>query len=101
MNQFRIPHDHPIRFLPLVYFLPAELLAAAPTLRTLPRCFSEVAKSETHIATIESDQFLNEIVTPRRGSCSRISAFAVGSSTTRDIPRRGSWPMPPQCGQRP
>jgi len=62
MNQYSIPRNSPLRFLPLVYFLPAELLAGSPTLRTLPRCFSEVAKSETHIATIESDQFLNEIM---------------------------------------
>ena len=60
---YSIPRNHPLRFLPLVYLLPAELLAGAPTLRTLPRCFGEVKKSETHIVTIENDQFLNEIVT--------------------------------------
>ena len=62
-----VPRNNPLRFLPLVYFLPVEALAQAPTLRTLPRCFSEVAKSETHIATLQSDQYLNEIMIATAG----------------------------------
>lgn len=62
MNQYRIPRNNPLRFLPLLYFLPAEHFAKFPTLRTLPRCFHELAQSETHIATVQSEQFLNEIM---------------------------------------
>ena len=60
---YRIPRDSPLRYLPLVYFLPVDLLVQCPTLCSLPRCFSEVASSETHIDTIHSDQFFNEITT--------------------------------------
>ena len=59
---YSIPRNNPLRFLPLVYLLPTEMFAGCPTLRTLSRCFREVLKSETHIATIQSDQFLNEIM---------------------------------------
>jgi len=62
-----VPRNNPLRFLPLVYFLPVEALSQAPTLRTLPRCFSEVAKSETHIVTLQSDQYLNEIMIATAG----------------------------------
>ena len=66
-TMYSIPRNNPLRFLPLVYFLPVEAMSQVPTLRTLPRCFSEVAKSETHIATLQSDQYLNEIMIATAG----------------------------------
>lgn len=49
-----------ITYLPLVYFLPAEIFLACPTLCKIPRCFGEVAKSEVTINSIKSDQFFVE-----------------------------------------
>jgi hypothetical protein len=58
----RIPHDSNINYLPLMYFLPEDLIARCPTLCSLPRCFGEVARSEKLIDMIGSDSFLNEIM---------------------------------------
>jgi len=60
--QYRIPHDSPLRYLPLVYFLLEDTIAKCPTLRALPRCFGEVSRSEAHAATIQGDAFLSEIM---------------------------------------
>lgn len=49
-----------INLLPLAYFLPAEIFLACPTLCKIPRCFGEVAKSESIINLIKSDQFFVE-----------------------------------------
>ena len=53
---------HNIRYLPLVYFLPQELISKCPTLCQLPRMFSEIARSESWLDLIESDAFLHEIM---------------------------------------
>ena len=63
MQAIRFPQDSPIRLLPLVYFLPFDTLIKCPTLCKLPRCFSELAHSPEHIATLQSDQFFNEVIT--------------------------------------
>ena len=34
---YKFPYDTPLRYLPLVYMLPCDLLVHCPTLRTLPR----------------------------------------------------------------
>ena len=33
----RIPHDSNLRYLPLVYLIPAELMSRCPTLMKIPR----------------------------------------------------------------
>jgi len=45
-----------------MYFLPQDMIAKYPTLRSLPRCLGEVSRSDKLIDIIGSDQFLNEIV---------------------------------------
>ena len=34
---YQFPYDSPVRYLPLVYMLPPDLLSRFPTLRRLPR----------------------------------------------------------------
>jgi len=50
-----------ISYLPLAYFLPWEIFTACPTLRKIPRCFGEVAKSERVLDIIKSNQFFVEV----------------------------------------
>ena len=49
-----------INYLPLAYFLLAEIYLACPTLCNISRCFGEVAKSESMMNLIKSDQFFVE-----------------------------------------
>jgi len=49
-----------INYLPLVYFLPAEIFSACPTLCKIPRCFGEMAESDSMLNLIKSDQFFVE-----------------------------------------
>ena len=62
MTQIRIPKDSNLRYLPLIYFLPEELLVKCPTLRRLPRNLLEINQSQEMIDLIGSDQFLSEIM---------------------------------------
>jgi len=45
-----------------MYFLPHNVIAKYPTLRSFPRCMGEVNRSEKLADSIVSDQFLNEIM---------------------------------------
>lgn len=58
---YSIPQDSNLNYLPFMYFLPQDVIAKYPTLRSLPRCLGEVSRSETLIDIVYSDQFLNEI----------------------------------------
>jgi hypothetical protein len=60
--EIRFPSDSNIRYLPLAYFLPKEIIARCPTLRTLPRSMSELSASNEKMDIITSDAFLNEIM---------------------------------------
>lgn len=65
MNERRLvkfPRGSNIRYLPLVYFLPLELIVKCPTLYKLPRDLSELSASNELIGLIESDAFLGEIM---------------------------------------
>ena len=62
MSPIRIPRESNLRYLPMLYFLPEYLIIKCPTLRKLPRNVKEILQSETLKATVESDQFLNEIM---------------------------------------
>jgi len=57
-----ILRDSNINFLPLMYFLPYDLIDRCPTLSALPRCFGDIATSEKLIDVVMSDHFLNEIM---------------------------------------
>ena len=59
---FIFPHDSNLRYLPLMYFLPEDMITRCPTLRKLPRCLREVTSSNKLIDLIGSDAFLNEIM---------------------------------------
>ena len=67
MTQYSIPYDSNLRYLPLVFFLPKELIAKCPTLRALPRNLGEISKSDRHINAIQSDAFLLEIMDASAG----------------------------------
>ena len=56
-----IAPDSNLRYLPLVYLLPEDVMTKCPTLRKLPRKAREVIYDENMLAVVESDQFLNEI----------------------------------------
>ena len=58
---YNIPKESNLNYLPFMYFLPQDLIAKYPTLRSLPRCLGEVSRSDKLIDLIGSDQFLNEI----------------------------------------
>ena len=62
MLQIQIDHNSNLRYLPLVYFLPEDLISKCPTLRRLPRKVREVIYSEDMTEIVNSDQFLNEIM---------------------------------------
>ena len=54
--------NHNIRYLPLVYSLPQELIARCPTLSQLPRNLSVLSASDSLLDLIETDTFLHEIM---------------------------------------
>lgn len=60
--QVTFPFDSNIRYLPLVYLIPADQIVRYPTLNTLPRCLSEIAASEPLIGLLDSDAFLKDIM---------------------------------------
>ena len=64
-QSIRIPHDSNLRCLPLVYLLPDELMARCPTLMKIPRNPYQVLQSNEWLDLIDSDQFLDEIRSPR------------------------------------
>ena len=58
---YKFPYDTPLRYLPLVYMLPYDLLARCPTLRKLPRNMGALNAPEW-AGVIQSQQFLNEVL---------------------------------------
>ena len=62
MYQIRFPYDSNLRFLPLVYFLPEDMIVRCPTLRSLPRGLGSVLRSDKMVTLIKSDTFLKEIM---------------------------------------
>ena len=61
MPKYAISRRHNLNFLPFFFLIPKDMMTRFPTLSTLPRCFSEIAKSEEHMDTVMSDMFLDEI----------------------------------------
>ena len=61
-QMIRIPHDSNLRYLPLVYLIPAELMSRCPTLMKIPRNPCQVLQSNEWLDLIDSDQFLDEIM---------------------------------------
>jgi hypothetical protein len=57
-----ISRDSNLRYLPLVYFLPEELIAKCPTLRKLPRRVREVLYNDEIRMLVEDDAFLNDAI---------------------------------------
>lgn len=58
---YKFPYDSPIRYLPLVYMLPYNLLARCSTLCKLPRSMGALKTSEWG-EVIMNQQFLNEVM---------------------------------------
>lgn len=44
---YKLPYDTPLRYLPLVYMLPCDLLVRCPTLRRLPWSGPESSKASS------------------------------------------------------
>ena len=59
---YRFPYDSPVRYLPLVYLLPCDLISRFPTLRRLPRSMGALNASPEWGEVILSQQFLNEVM---------------------------------------
>lgn len=59
---YQFPYDTPLRYLPLVYLLPHNLLIRCPTLRKLPRSMGALNASPEWGEVIQSDAFLNEVM---------------------------------------
>ena len=59
---YKFPNDTPLRYLPLVYMLPHDLLIRCPTLRKLPRSMGALNASPEWGEVIQSDAFLNEVM---------------------------------------
>ncbi len=58
---YKLPYDTPLRYLPLVYILPHDLLMRCPTLRKLPRRMGAFNDPEWQ-EVLGSQQFRNEIM---------------------------------------
>lgn len=56
-----IPSDSNIRFLPLMFFLPEELIVRCPTLVRLSRNLHIILSNPALLEIVESDQFLDDI----------------------------------------
>jgi hypothetical protein len=100
-STIRFPRDSNIHYLPLVYFLSEEIFSQCPTLRTLPRCFGELAKSEAHIATLQSDQFLNEAMTATARLIFPHFGFRGWVEHYTGHCRHGNSPTPSLSGRKP
>ena len=60
---YKLPSDTPLRYLPLVYILPYDLLMRCPTLRKLPRSMGTLnANAPEWAKVIQSDAFRSEIM---------------------------------------
>ncbi len=59
---YKFPYDTPLRYLPLAYLLPHDLLIRCPTLRKLPRSMGALNASPEWGEVIQSDAFLNEVM---------------------------------------
>jgi hypothetical protein len=49
----RIPSKSNLNYLPLMYFLPQDMIEKCPTLRALPRCLGEIARSDKMLDLID------------------------------------------------
>lgn len=58
---YRFSYDSPVRYLPLVYLLPYDLISRFPTLRKLPRSMGALNASPEWGEVILSQQFFGEI----------------------------------------
>ena len=61
---YRFSYDSPVRYLPLVYLLPYDLISRFPTLRKLPRSMGALNASPEWGEVILSQQFFGEIHHP-------------------------------------
>lgn len=59
---FRIPYNSNLLYLPIMYFLPKDIIAKCPTLMRLPRKVRKVIYEADMVALVESEQFSLEIM---------------------------------------
>ena len=96
---YKLPYDTPLRYLPLVYILPYDLLMRCPTLRKLPRRMGAFNDPEWQ-EVLGSPQFRNEIMDAMAALVFPASASATRRSITVGISRRGTCPTPCPYGPR-
>jgi hypothetical protein len=58
---YRLPKETNLRYLPLMYLLPEDIIEKCPTLKILPRKVREVVYNKKMLIVAESEQFLKEI----------------------------------------
>ena len=87
-TQVIFPFGSNIRYLPLVYLIPADQIVRYPTLNALPRCLSEIAASEPMMDLLDSDAFLKDIM-----DAIAALALAGGKNTTLATVQFGGSPM--------
>ena len=105
---YQFSYDSPVRYLPLAYMLPYDVISRYPTLSKLPRSMGALNASPEWGKIIVSQQFLNEIMDavaslafPHFGFGGwKELALAAGRSITPAIPRYGACPTPCPCGPR-
>ncbi|HHX36739.1 MAG TPA: sigma-70 family RNA polymerase sigma factor [Clostridiaceae bacterium] len=56
-----MPEDSNAQFLPLMFFLPEELIVRCPTLMRLPRNLHIILTTQELLDIVESDQFLDDV----------------------------------------
>lgn len=59
---YQFPYNSPVRYLPLAYMLPYDVISRYPTLSKLPRSMGALNASPEWGKIIVSQQFLNEII---------------------------------------
>lgn len=59
---YQFPYNSPVRYLPLAYMLPYDVISRYPTLSKLPRSMGALNASPKWGEVIVSQQFLNEIM---------------------------------------
>ena len=62
MAVYRIPAHSPLRFLPLVYVLPWEVISKYPVLEKLPRIPHQIFTSEVQLKIVLNNECLKEIM---------------------------------------
>lgn len=93
----KFPYDSNVRYLPLMYFLPEDVISRYTTLRAIPRDLSALSDSPAKIESINSNAFSKEIAEAMAGLA--FPHFGFSANTTPGIPPHGNQPTPCHYGR--